>query len=100
MQKVVRKEVLKLLDHALIFPISDSTWVTPTQVISKKGSMKVHHDENNELIATRLITGWRMCIDDRAVNAANHNDHFPLPFIDQMVDTCRLSFFIVFLMVI
>ena len=46
-------------------------------------------NDNNELIPTRTVTGWRVCIDCRQLNDATRNDHFPLPFIDQMVE--RLS---------
>ncbi|KAI3814002.1 hypothetical protein L1987_18741 [Smallanthus sonchifolius] len=53
MSDVVLKEVLKLLDAGLIYPISDSTWVSPTQVILKKGGMTVMKNEKDELIPTR-----------------------------------------------
>ena len=41
---------------------------------------------NNELIPTRTVTGWRVCMDYRKLNKATRNDHFPLPFIDQILD--------------
>ena len=43
-------------------------------------------NENNELILTRIVSGWRICIDYRKLNKATRKDHFPLPFIDQMLD--------------
>nr|GEZ40615.1 DNA-directed DNA polymerase [Tanacetum cinerariifolium] len=43
-------------------------------------------NEENELIPTRLVTGWRICIDYRKLNEATRKDHFPLPFIDQMLE--------------
>ncbi|KAJ0513385.1 putative nucleotidyltransferase, Ribonuclease H [Helianthus annuus] len=89
MQDVVKKEVLKLLDAGLIYPISDSAWVSPVQVVPKKGGMTVVVNEKNELIPTRTVTGWRVCIDYRRLNDATRKDHFPLPFIDQMLE--RLS---------
>ncbi|XP_042021284.1 uncharacterized protein LOC121768798 isoform X1 [Salvia splendens] len=86
MQDVVRKEVLKWLDAGMIYAISDSEWVSPTQVVSKKGGTTVVKGKNDELIATRVVSGWRVCIDYRALNLATRKDHFPLPFIDQMLD--------------
>ena len=43
-------------------------------------------NEKNKLIPTRTVTGWRVCMDYRKLNKATWNDHFPLPFIDQMLD--------------
>jgi len=60
MKEEVRKEVLKLLEAGLIYPISDSSWISPIQVIPKKGGMKVIRNDRNELIPTRTVTGWRM----------------------------------------
>ncbi|XP_072088094.1 uncharacterized protein [Arachis hypogaea] len=51
-----------------------------------KGGMTVVHNEKNELVPTRTVTGWRMCIDYRRLNTATRKDHFPLPFIDQMLE--------------
>ncbi|XP_035844616.1 uncharacterized protein LOC118491185 [Helianthus annuus] len=85
MQEVVKKEVLKLLDAGVIYPISDSPWVSPTQVVPKKGGMTVIINEKNELIPSRTVTGWRVCIDYRKLNDATRKDHFPLPFIHQMM---------------
>ncbi|KAL5538359.1 hypothetical protein UlMin_045707 [Ulmus minor] len=89
MQEVVKKEVVKLMDAGIIYPISDSSWVSPVQVVPKKGGMTVVKNDKNELIPTRTVTGWRVCIDYRKLNDATRKDHFPLPFIDQMVE--RLS---------
>ncbi|XP_061336688.1 uncharacterized protein LOC133283794 [Gastrolobium bilobum] len=86
MKEVVRKEVVKLLDAGMIYPISDSAWVSPVQTVPKKGGITVVRNENNELIPTRTITGWRMCVDYRRLNAATRKDHFPLPFLDQMLE--------------
>ena len=52
----------------------------------KKGGMTMIENANNELIPTRLMTGWWMCIDYRKLNATTRKDHFPLPFIDQMLE--------------
>ncbi|KAL0375504.1 UNVERIFIED_CONTAM: Retrovirus-related Pol polyprotein from transposon opus [Sesamum radiatum] len=86
MQEVVKKEILKWLAAGIIYPISDSMWVSPVQCVPKKGGMTVVTNEQNELIPTRTVTGWRVCIDYRALNDATRKDHFPLPFIDQMVE--------------
>jgi hypothetical protein len=63
MTEVVKKEELKLLKARVIYPISDSEWVSPVQVVLKKGGMTVIRNEKNELIPQQTITGWRMCIN-------------------------------------
>ncbi|GJT99061.1 reverse transcriptase domain-containing protein [Tanacetum coccineum] len=82
---VIKKEVEKLLDAGLIYPISDSPWVSPVHCVPKKGGMTVVTNDENELVPTRLVTGWRVCIDYRKLNEATRKDHFPLPFTDQML---------------
>ena len=86
MKEVVRKEVLKWLNASFIYAISNSYWVSPVHVVPKKGAFTVIRNEKNELIPTRTMTGWRVCIDYRKLNIATTKDHFPLPFIDQMLD--------------
>ena len=86
MKEVVRKEVLKWLNAGFIYAISDNPWVSPVHVVPKKGGFTVIRNEKNELIPTRTVTGWRVCIDYRKLNTATKKDHFPLPFIDQMLD--------------
>jgi hypothetical protein len=86
MREVVKKEVLKLLKARVIYPISDSEWVSPVQVLPKKSGMTVIYNEKNELIPQRIVTGWRMCIDYQKLNKATRKDHFPLSFIDEMLE--------------
>ncbi|GJX44753.1 reverse transcriptase domain-containing protein [Tanacetum coccineum] len=58
--EVMKKEVLKLLDAGLIYPISDSPWVSPVHCVPKKGGFTVVENDENELIPTRLVMGWRV----------------------------------------
>nr|GFA67827.1 reverse transcriptase domain-containing protein [Tanacetum cinerariifolium] len=83
---VIKKEVEKLLDAGLIYPISDSPWVSPIHCVPKKGGMTVNKNDENELVPTRLVTGWRVCIDYRKLNEATRKNHFSLPFMDQMLE--------------
>nr|GEU55472.1 reverse transcriptase domain-containing protein [Tanacetum cinerariifolium] len=55
-------------------------------VIKKEGGFTVVENEENELIPTCLVMGWRACIDYRKLNEATRKDHFPLPFMDQMFE--------------
>nr|GEZ19407.1 reverse transcriptase domain-containing protein [Tanacetum cinerariifolium] len=84
--EVIKKEVVKLLDAGLIYPISDSPWVSLVHCVPKKGGMIIVTNENNELIPTRLVIGWKVCIDYRKLNDATRKDHLPLPFMDQMLE--------------
>ncbi|GJR88925.1 hypothetical protein Tco_0212936 [Tanacetum coccineum] len=86
MQEVVKKEIVKLLDTNIIYPIVDSPWVSPIHCVPKKGDITVVTNENDELVPTRTVTGWRVCIDYRKLNEETAKDHFPLPFMDQMLE--------------
>ncbi|CAN6567575.1 unnamed protein product [Malus baccata var. baccata] len=86
MMEVVKKEIIKLLDCGVIYPISDSRWVSPVQCIPKKSGVTVVANAENELVPQRIQTGWRVCIDYRKLNTTTRKDHFPLPFIDQMLE--------------
>ncbi|CAN6567517.1 unnamed protein product [Malus baccata var. baccata] len=93
MMEVVKKEIIKLLDCGVIYPISDSRWVSPIQCVPKKSGVTVVENAENELVPTRIQTGWRVCIDYRKLNASTRKDHFPLPFLDQMLERCMVSIF-------
>ena len=86
MKEVVRKEELKWLNAGFIHAISDSPWVSPIHVMPKMGDITVIRNEKNELIPTKIVIGWTMCIDYKKLNIATRKDHYPLPFIDQMLD--------------
>jgi hypothetical protein len=93
MRKIVKKEVLKLLKDGVIYPVCNSEWVSPVQVMLKKGGMTVIHNEKNEFIHQRTVTSWRMSIDYRNLNKVTWKDHFPLPFVDEMLERLANHFF-------
>lgn len=68
MKDAVKKEVLKLLNSCMIYPIFGSEWVSPIHCVRKKGGLIVVPNANNELIPQRTTTGWRMCIDYRKLD--------------------------------
>jgi hypothetical protein len=77
MRQVVNKEVIKLLDAGIIYPVPRSEWVSPVHCVPKKGGLTVVKYEKNELIPQRTVTAWRMCIDYRKLNKKTKKDHFP-----------------------
>ena len=77
MKEVIRKEVLKWLNAGFIYAISDSSWVSPVHVVPKKGGFIMIRNEKNELIPTRTVTGWRVCIDYRKLNMQPEMIIFP-----------------------
>ena len=89
MKEVVRKEILKLLEAGIIYPIPDSQWVSPVHCVPKKGGITVVPNDKDELIPQRIVIGYRMVIDFHKLNKAARKDHYPLPSIDQMLE--RLS---------
>jgi hypothetical protein len=97
MREVVKKEVLKLLHVGIIYPVPYSEWVSPVQIMPKKGGMTIVKNKKNELMPQRTVTAWRMCIDYRKLNKATKEDHFSLPFIDEMLEQlANHSFFYFF----
>ena len=89
MKEVVRKEILKLLEAGIIYPIADSKCVSLVHCVPKKGGITVVPNDKNELIPQRIVTSYRMVIDFQKLNKATRKYHYPLPFIDQMLE--RLS---------
>nr|GEV63107.1 DNA-directed DNA polymerase [Tanacetum cinerariifolium] len=83
---VIKQEVIKLLKSRLVYPIYDSPWVSPVHCVPKKGRFTVVENKENELILTRTVTGWHVCIDYHKLNEATRKDHFPLLFMDQMLE--------------
>ena len=75
----MKEEIQKLLEARFIYPISDSEWVSPLIIVPKKNGK------------------WRVCVDYRELNKATQKDHFPLPFIDQVLDTLSGKKFFSFL---
>nr|GEU59382.1 reverse transcriptase domain-containing protein [Tanacetum cinerariifolium] len=71
--------------------------VSPIHCVPKKGGITVVESKNNELIPTQLVIGWRVCIDFRKLNDATRKDHFPLPFMDQMLERLAGNEFYCFL---
>ena len=72
---MVRKEILKLLEASIIYPVADSQWVSPVHCVPKKGRITVVPNDKDELIPQRIVTGYRMVIDFRKLNKATKKDH-------------------------
>ena len=70
MKEVVRKEILKLLEAGIIYPVADSQWVSPVHCVPKKGGITVVPNDKDELIPQRIATGYRMVIDFYKLNKA------------------------------
>jgi hypothetical protein len=86
MMEVVKVEILKLLDAGVIYSITNSKWMAPIHVVPKKTGITLVKNKNDELISTRISSGWRMCVDYRKLNLSTRKNHFPLPFMDQMLE--------------
>ncbi|XP_075479346.1 uncharacterized protein LOC142520228 [Primulina tabacum] len=74
------------LNPAMQEVVKKSKWVSHLHVVPKKGGITVDENKNNELIPTRTVNGWRVFIDYRKLNDVTRKDHFPLPFVDQMLE--------------
>nr|GEU56384.1 hypothetical protein [Tanacetum cinerariifolium] len=85
---VIKKEVIKLLDAGMIYPISDSPWVSPIHCVPKKGGMTIVANENNELIPTRWFLGYfQIPIDPQDQEKTT----FTCPYGTFAYDTCPLA---------
>jgi hypothetical protein len=86
MHEVSKKEVLILLGADIIYPISDSEWVSPVHVVPKKSGITLEEIATEQDTPAKKIAKWRLVTDYRKLNKATRKDHFPLPFIDQMLE--------------
>ena len=77
------------MEAGITYPIANSRWVSPVHCVHKKGGITIFPNDKNELIPHRIVTCHRMVIDFCKLNKATRKDHYPLPFIDQMLE--RLS---------
>ena len=82
----MKDEILKWLNASIIYPISDSPWVSPVHEVPKKAGITMTTNDKGKELQTRLPMKWRVCIDYQKLNAATKKDHFPLSFIDQILD--------------
>jgi hypothetical protein len=78
-KEIVKEELQKLLNAGFIYPILDSEWFSPLVIVPKKNGK------------------WSVCVNYRALNKAMHKDHFPLPFINQVLDNLSGKTFFSFL---
>jgi len=69
----------KFLDAGFIYPISDSEWVSPLVLVPKKNEK------------------WRIYVEYKELNKATKKNHFPLPFIDHVLDSLAGKKFFSFL---
>ena len=79
MRDIVKEEIQKLLEAGFIYPISHKEWVSPLVIVAKKNGK------------------WWVYVDYKEINKSTHKDHFPFPFIDQVLDTVSRKWFFSFL---
>ena len=91
------KEILKLLEAGMIYAIPNSSWESPVQVVPQKGGITIIKNDKNELILVRIVTSWKVCIDYCILNQATRKDHFPLLFMDWMLERLAGQAFYCFL---
>ena len=86
MREILKEEVLKWLKAEIIYPISDSPWISPVHMVPKKSGITVESNHEGVELTTRLTTGWRVCIDYWKLNLVTKKDHYPIPFMDQILE--------------
>ena len=72
--------------QGVIYPISDSKWVSLVHCIPKKGGVSVVTNQNNDLVPTRVVIGYGMCVDFKKLDKYTKKDHYPLPFINEILE--------------
>ena len=77
---MIKNEVFKLLNVRIIYLISDSRWISLTQIVLKKSGIVIVKNEKGEPILTWILSSWCMCIDYRKLNDATKKYHFPSYF--------------------
>ena len=86
---MARKEILKLLEAGIIYPVADSQWVSRVHCVPKKGGITVIPNDKDELILQRIVTGYRMVIDFRKLNKATKKDHYPLRATREIIENSK-----------
>nr|GEZ38008.1 retrovirus-related Pol polyprotein from transposon 17.6 [Tanacetum cinerariifolium]GEZ38574.1 retrovirus-related Pol polyprotein from transposon 17.6 [Tanacetum cinerariifolium] len=90
MQEVMKKEIVKLLDTCIIYPIADSPWVSRIHCVPKKGDITVVTNEKDELVPTRAVTeSVEVFMNDFSVFRSSF-DHY-LNNLDKMLQHCKDS---------
>jgi hypothetical protein len=90
LKEVVRKEVIEILKAGIIYPIANSKLFSHVHCVPRKGGITIVPNDENELVAHHTVTRYRMCIDFRKLNKVTKKDHYPLPFMDQMLEICQI----------
>nr|GEW13390.1 reverse transcriptase domain-containing protein [Tanacetum cinerariifolium] len=94
---IIEKDLKDVEKEALLKALKSHKRAIAWKITNIKGGNTIATNENDELIPKRLVTGWRVCIDYRKLNDATRKDHFPLPFMDQMLERLAENEFYCFL---
>ena len=86
MQEVVKKQIMKWIDVGVVYPISNRHWISLVQCVTKKRDMTMVANAKNELVPYQLVTRCQVCMDYWKLNKWTLRDHFPMPFMDKMLD--------------